>query len=106
MKPGVHERKWEIDSHCYPIRLAYAYWKETGDTSVFQEEWLDAIQNILKTFKEQQRKDGVGPYTFLRVTDRSFDTLSNGGNGAPVNPVGLIVSSFRPSDDATTLQFK
>ena len=25
MKPGVHERKWEIDSHCYPIRLAYEY---------------------------------------------------------------------------------
>lgn len=105
MKPGVHERKWEIDSHCYPIRLAYAYWKETGDTSVFQEEWIDAIQNILKTLKEQQRKEGVGPYTFLRVTDRSFDTLSNAGNGTPVNPVGLIVSSFRPSDDATTLQF-
>ena len=25
--------------------------------------------------------------------------------GAPVRPVGLIVSCFRPSDDATTLQF-
>ena len=24
MKPGVHERKWEVDSLCYPIRLAYA----------------------------------------------------------------------------------
>ena len=22
MKPGIHERKWEIDSLCYPIRLA------------------------------------------------------------------------------------
>ena len=25
--------------------------------------------------------------------------------GAPVKPVGLIVSAFRPSDDATTLQY-
>ena len=33
MKPGIHERKWEIDSLCYPIRLAYGYWKETGDIS-------------------------------------------------------------------------
>ena len=105
MKPELHERKWEIDSHCYPIRLAYQYWKTTGDTSVFQEEWLGAIQNVLKTLKEQQRKDGVGPYTFKRKTDRALDTVNNDGKGAPVKPVGLIVSSFRPSDDATTLQF-
>ena len=105
MKPGVHERKWEIDSHCYPIRLAYEYWQTTGDESVFQEEWLEAIQNTLKTFKEQQRKEGVGPYVFQRETERALDTMSNDGKGAPVNPVGLIVSSFRPSDDATTFQF-
>lgn len=105
MKPGVHERKWEIDSVCYPIRLAYHYWKTTGDASVLQEEWLTAIQNILKTLKEQQRKEGVGPYLFQRKTERALDTLNNDGKGAPVKPVGLIVSSFRPSDDATTLQF-
>lgn len=105
MKPGVHERKWEIDSHCYPIRLAYQYWKTTGDIGVFEGEWLTAIQNILKTLKEQQRKEGVGPYTFQRETERALDTLNNDGKGAPVKPIGLIVSSFRPSDDATTLQF-
>lgn len=105
MRPGVHERKWEIDSHCYPIRLAYGYWKQSGDTSIFGEEWLQSIQNTLRTFREQQRKDGVGPYTFLRVTDRAFDTVSNNGKGSPVKPVGLIVSTFRPSDDATIFQF-
>lgn len=105
MKPELHERKWEIDSLCYPLRLAYHYWKTTGDASVFSEEWIQAITNVLKTFKEQQRKDGVGPYTFQRKTERALDTLNNGGLGAPVKPVGLIVSCFRPSDDATTLQF-
>ncbi|WP_372652497.1 glycoside hydrolase family 125 protein, partial [Draconibacterium sp.] len=30
MKPGLHERKWEIDSLCYTVRLAYNYWKTTG----------------------------------------------------------------------------
>ncbi|WP_353121092.1 glycoside hydrolase family 125 protein [Dysgonomonas capnocytophagoides] len=105
MKPGVHERKWEIDSHCYPIRLAYQYWKVTGDSGIFQEEWLQAITCIITTLKEQQRKDGVGPYTFQRKSERQLDTLSNDGKGAPIKPVGLIVSSFRPSDDATTLQF-
>lgn len=105
MKPELHERKWEIDSLCYPLRLAYQYWKETGDNSVFDQEWIEAIRNILKTFKEQQRKNGVGPYKFQRKTERALDTLNNDGLGAPVNPVGLIVSSFRPSDDATTFQF-
>lgn len=105
MKPELHERKWEIDSLCYPLRLAYQYWKETGDAGIFDNEWLAAITNILQTFREQQRKDGVGPYRFQRKTERALDTLNNDGLGAPVNPVGLIVSSFRPSDDATTLQF-
>ena len=105
MKKELHERKWEIDSLCYPIRLAYHYWQVTGDFSIFDEVWLEAITNVLKTFKDQQRKSGVGPYKFQRRTERQLDTLNNNGNGAPVKPVGLIVSSFRPSDDATTLQF-
>lgn len=105
MKPGVHERKWEIDSLCYPIRLAYEYWQVTGDTSVFQGEWLEAVTLVLQTFKEQQRKEGFGPYTFMRKTDRQLDTVCNSGKGNPVNPVGLICSMFRPSDDATTFQF-
>ncbi len=105
MNPNVHERKWEIDSHCYPIRLAYEYWKVTGDTSVFGEVWEKAISNILKTLREQQRKDGLGPYSFMRTTARQLDTKCCSGYGNPVNPVGLIVSSFRPSDDATTFDF-
>lgn len=95
MNKELHERKWEIDSLCYPIRLAYQYWKVTGDTVIFDEVWTEAIANVLKTFKEQQRKDGVGPYKFQRRTERALDTLNNNGNGAPVKPVGLIVSSFR-----------
>jgi len=105
MIPDVHERKWEIDSLCYPLRLAYEYWKVTGDASIFDDEWLAAINKIYSTFIEQQRKAGHGSYTFTRNTERAFDTLSNNGMGAPVKPCGLIASSFRPSDDATTLQY-
>lgn len=105
MKPELHERKWEIDSLCYPLRLAYHYWKTTGDASVFGTEWLEAMRNVYNTFRQQQRKEGNGPYKFQRRTERASDTLNNDGLGAPVRPVGLIVSSFRPSDDATTLQF-
>ena len=96
MKPELHERKWEIDSLCYPLRLAYHYWQVTGDTSVFGAEWLEAIRNIYTTFCQQQRKEGTGPYKFQRKTERALDTLNNDGLGAPVRPVGLIVSCFRP----------
>lgn len=105
IKPEVHERKWEIDSHCYPIRLAHHYWKTTGDTSVFGDLWIEAIGNILLTFREQQRKDGDGGYWFLRSSNRQLDTKNNEGWGNPVKPVGLIASAFRPSDDATTFEF-
>ena len=105
MKPELHERKYEIDSDCYPIRLAYEYWKVTGDESIFGKEWLQAIVNIVHVFREQQHKDGRGSYRFRRVTDRAFDTVGWNGYGAPIRPVGLIASAFRPSDDATTLPF-
>lgn len=105
MDPNDHERKWEIDSHCYPIRLAYGYWKKTGDTSVFDATWLEAMGKILGVLREQQRKDGLGSYYFTRNCDRQYDMKCNHGYGNPVKPCGLIVSAFRPSDDATVLDF-
>jgi meiotically up-regulated gene 157 (Mug157) protein len=105
MKPQLHERKWEIDSLCYHVRLAYEYWQITQDRSVFTHEWLQTATLIYTTFKNQQLKDGVYNYTFQRNTPVATDTLADHGLGNPVNPVGLIASSFRPSDDATVLPF-
>ena len=103
--PYVFERKWELDSHCYPLRLAYAYWKTTGDTSVFDSTWEEAVEKMLRVMRDQQRRDGYGEYRFLRVTDRQLDTKCVVGNGNPAKYTGLIASSFRPSDDATTFEF-
>ena len=105
MKPGLHERKWEIDSLCYPIRLSYHYWKQTGDTTPFDEQWKKAAMLIVKTFKEQQRKTSKGPYKFERRTSWATDGVPLGGYGYPAKPVGLIHSMFRPSDDATIFPF-
>ena len=105
MKPGIHERKWEIDSLCYTIRLAHEYWKASKDTAPFDATWHDAIRLILKTFREQQRKDGKGPYHFMRRTEWQTDTVPGRGYGNPAKPVGLIYSMFRPSDDATVFPF-
>jgi meiotically up-regulated gene 157 (Mug157) protein len=105
MKPGVHERKWEIDSLCYPIRLAYHYWKATSERAPFDAQWREAIVRTLQTFREQQRKAGHGPYRFLRRTETQSDTLAGGGYGNPAKPIGLICSMFRPSDDATIFPY-
>ena len=101
MKPGVHERKWEIDSLCYVMRLSYHYWKTTGDASIFDEDWKNAMLLILKTFREQQRKENKGPYKFQRGNGNPLDTQFGGGYGNPTHKNGLIHSMFRPSDDAT-----
>lgn len=105
MKPGVHERKWEIDSLCYPIRLSYHYWKVTSDTKPFDHQWLEGIRLIHKTFVEQQRKDHHGPYSFQRETAWATDGVPLAGYGYPVKPNGLIASMFRPSDDATIFPY-
>lgn len=105
MKPELHERKWEIDSLCYPVRLAYGFWKTTGDDSIFDKNWVAAMKLVLKTLREQQRKDGTSPYSFMRTTSWATDGVVLNGYGNPVKPVGLIVSVFRPSDDATIFPF-
>lgn len=105
MRPELHERKWEIDSHCYVIRLAYHYWKATGDTAPFDSDWTKAMHVIYNTLREQQRVNGMGSYSFQRRSTVPTDTQQGYGWGAPIKPCGLIFSAFRPSDDATTYGF-
>ena len=85
--------------------MAHGYWRLTGDTSVFDNEWKEAMRLVIKTFKEQQRIEGKGPYTFQRRTAWATDGVPMGGYGYPTKKVGLIHSMFRPSDDATVYPF-
>jgi meiotically up-regulated gene 157 (Mug157) protein len=105
MKPGVAERKWEVDSLCYCMRLAHGYWQATGDTAPLDEQWARAMRLAVTTFREQQRKKGPGPYHFQRKTEVPTDTQALGGFGNPALPVGMIYSMFRPSDDACFYSF-
>ncbi|CBA16704.1 glycoside hydrolase family 125 protein [Xanthomonas albilineans] len=100
MKPGVGERKWEVDSLCYPIRLAHAYWRASGDAAPFDEDWREAMHVVVRTFREQQRLHDRGPYSFQRPSPLATETLVLDGYGQPTRPNGMIHSMFRPSDDA------
>ena len=105
MKPGVAERKWEVDSLCYPMRLAHGYWRATKDARPFDAAWAEAARASVRTFREQQRKDGPGPYRFLRQSNRSTEMMPLDGWGNPSRPVGMIHSGFRPADDACVYPF-
>jgi meiotically up-regulated gene 157 (Mug157) protein len=101
MLPGIHERKWEIDSLCYVVRLANEYYQITNDASIFDEDWDKAMRLIVKTFKTEQRKNNESEYYFSRNSTSVIDSPPFGGTGRPAKPNGLICSMFRPSDDST-----
>ena len=100
MAPGVAERKWEIDSLCYVTRLAFGYWRATGDTASLDQAWKATAWKIVETFRVQQRVSGKGPYSFMRRALSPSDSVPLAGYGNPARPVGMIFSMFRPSDDA------
>ena len=94
------ERKYEIDSLCYPIQLAYLFWKSTGRTSHFNKSFHQAVESILNVWKIEQNHSEHSDYHFERDGCPPQDTLSHEGKGAPVTYTGMTWSGFRPSDDA------
>lgn len=102
MTPLIWERKYEVDSLCYPIQLAYLFWKSTGRTTHINKEFLEAIQKILSVWKTEQHHQEKSPYYFERDNCPAQDTLSHQGKGTPVAYTGMTWSGFRPSDDACT----
>lgn len=80
---GVHERKWEIDSLCYVVRLSNEYYHISGDTSIFDEDWIEAMKLIYDTLKTEQQGDGNSPYRFTRKTTAMIDAPLFNGTGRP-----------------------
>ena len=105
MRPGVYERKWEVDSLAYFLRLSAGYHAVTGERRPFDATWLDAVALVLDTFDAQRGPVAADAYRFQRVTAQASDTQPIHGRGNPGRPCGLIRSSFRCSDDATVLPY-
>ncbi|OPJ62753.1 glycoside hydrolase family 125 protein [Clostridium oryzae] len=99
MKPWIWERKYEIDSLCYPIQLSYLLWKASGRTKQFNSTFTEAVKKILNVWETEQNHKN-SHYSFVRDTTRLEDTLINNGKGGNTAPTGMTWSGFRPSDDA------
>ena len=93
----IGERKFEMDSLLYPIRLAYAYWKTTGDRSIFTPELQRAMTKAVRTLRLEQHHVTRSHYR--------HEELANGGLGTRVAYTGLVWTAFRPSDDAARYQY-
>lgn len=82
---AVAERKFELDSLCYPVKLAEQYVRTTNDDSVYDRRFYAELHIILKTILIEQRHHELSGY--------------HSNEHAVQDDVGLVWSAYRPSDD-------
>ncbi len=106
MTPWTWERKWELDSLCYPVMLLRDWWDATRDASVFDQDVHRMLRLSVDTMRTEQQHAARSSYRFWR-TEHAYpnDNLSHDGDGAPVEDSGMVWVGFRPSDDACTYNF-
>ena len=100
MNPWIWERKYELDSLCYPVQLLHDYVEITHNNNIFDDHVHRMLQVIVATMQTEQRHDESSPYRFERLDVVASDTLPLSGHGTRTNFTGMVWSGFRPSDDA------
>lgn len=101
---GVWERKWEVDTLCWALRLLRLYVEATGERAIYADEDVRrALGAILDTLEIERDHAARSTYYFRRPLEglRHHDTSA----AAPVAPTGMIWGAFRPSDDGCELHY-
>jgi uncharacterized protein len=92
----VWEDKWEIDSLCWPVILAFVYYMNTHDRSIFTPTLHQAMQTIVSTLQCEQRHNTCSHYSWPQPVPTHNEYNPN---------TGMIWSGFRPSDDPVMYRF-
>lgn len=100
--PWNWERKYEIDSLCFPVYIAYEYYRKSGDSSIFTDACKAGFAKILEVFETEQDHENKSSYRFERHCGIETETLQREGKGRLTGYTGMTWSGFRPSDDACT----
>ncbi len=98
--PWNWERKYEVDSLCYPVWLLHEYYERTGNREIFTPEVKRAFEEIIRLWTKEQNHETQSDYSFVRLNCPPSDTLTREGKGEPTAYTGMTWSGFRPSDDA------
>jgi len=92
----VWEDKWEIDSLSWPVLMAFMYYANTGDRTIFTPTFHKAMQTIVSTLQCEQHHATCSHYSW----PKPVPTI------ATYNPdTGMIWSAFRPSDDPVMYRY-
>ena len=94
--PWVWERKFELDSLCYPLWLLTRYYERTGDKTCMDSLFLQAFDKVVEIFQTEQNHAEKSAYYHEMVTHTQDYWC---GRGTPVSNGGLVWSGYRPSDD-------